>query len=66
MPVRRASAITTVVSATSEPTERSMPPWTITNVMPTAATATTTVWRVIVSRFTTPRNVSGASTPNVA
>jgi hypothetical protein len=36
-------AMTTVVSATDEPTDRSMPPETMTMVIPADATATTTV-----------------------
>jgi hypothetical protein len=42
-PARAALAVTTVTSATTEPTERSMPPCTMTRVMPTAHSATTTV-----------------------
>ena len=38
-----------------------MPPWIITSVMPTAAMATTTVWRAIVTTFTDRGKVSGAS-----
>ena len=50
-PARRTAAITTVASAMIAPTERSMPPDTITMVMPSAATATMVVWRKMVSRF---------------
>ena len=43
-------AIKTVVSATSEPTERSMPPVTMIMVIPTAQTATTAVsWKMMAT-----------------
>ena len=45
------TAITTVVSEMTEPTERSMPPATITAVMPIAAMQTIAVWRAISSRL---------------
>jgi hypothetical protein len=65
-PARRSDATTTVASATPDPTERSMPPCTMIIVMPTATTATTTVWRAIVTRFAAPRKVSGLSAENSA
>ena len=43
--------MTTVASAMIAPTERSMPPETMTMVMPSAASATMAVWRRIVSRL---------------
>ncbi len=43
MPMRSRSAVTTVLSATMDPTERSMPPETMTIVIPSAATQTMTV-----------------------
>ena len=47
-PARRVAATTTVVNATTEPTDRSMPPLTMTRVMPTAHSPTTVVCRAIV------------------
>ena len=49
--IRSSSAITTVPSAMIEPTDRSMPPATITIVMPTAAMLTIAVCRAISSRL---------------
>jgi hypothetical protein len=63
-PWRKSHATTTVVSATPEPTDRSIPPWIITTVMPTAVIATTTVWRAMVTRFCVPAKVSGLSATN--
>ncbi len=63
-PARSMEATTTVVSATEEPTERSIPPCTMTNVMPTEAMATITVWRAMVMKFADRANVSGASATN--
>ncbi|KYG08612.1 hypothetical protein BE21_22760 [Sorangium cellulosum] len=60
-PARRSVARTTVVNATSEPVERSIPPVAMTRVMPRAQMPTTTVCRAIVSRFWLRRNVSGVS-----
>ena len=42
-PARRRLATTTVVKATEDPTERSMPPLTMTKVMPMDPSATTAV-----------------------
>ena len=50
-PARSSSAVTTVLSAMIEPTDRSMPPDTITIVIPSAATQTMAVWRAISSRL---------------
>ena len=55
-PPFRSRATITVVSATSEPVERSMPPVTMTSVIPRAQIATTTLCRLIVSRFCVRRN----------
>jgi hypothetical protein len=49
--IRNSCATTTVVSAIIDPTDRSMPPATITMVIPTAAMLTIAVWRAISSRF---------------
>ena len=57
-------AMTTVVSATDDPTERSIPPDTMTIVMPAAAMPTTTVCRAIVTRLMGRANVSGRSATN--
>ena len=54
-PACSALASTTPESATSEPTERSMPPERITNVMPTAITALMEVCSITLSRFETVR-----------
>ena len=43
--------MTTVVSATTEPTDRSMPPDTMTIVMPSAAVQTIAVCRAMSSRL---------------
>ncbi len=45
-----------MLSATIEPTDRSIPPATITIVMPSAATQTMAVWRAISSRFAAAKN----------
>src|SRR6185312_12822761 len=50
-PARSAAAMTTVASAMMAPTDRSMPPATMTMVAPSAAIATMVVWRRIVSRL---------------
>ena len=50
-PSRIASAVMTPVSAIVEPTERSMPPPTITSVMPIAPIATITVWASTTRRL---------------
>ena len=55
-PARSSSAVTTVLSATMEPTDRSIPPATITIVMPSAATQTMAVCRAISSRFAARKN----------
>src|SRR3954471_814014 len=47
-PFRNASAVITEDSAMTDPTDRSMPPATITNVMPIAPRPTITVWAAIV------------------
>ena len=66
MIARSSSAVTTVLSATTDPTERSMPPDTITMVMPSAATQTMTVWRAISSRLAARKNCGPMSAPNSA
>ncbi len=53
-----ARAITTVVSAMTDPTERSMPPATITTVMPIAAMQTIAVCRAISSRLAPARRTA--------
>jgi hypothetical protein len=45
-----------VVSATTEPTDRSMPPEMMITVMPSAAAATIAVWRATSSRFAGRKN----------
>jgi hypothetical protein len=65
-PDLRIEATRTVVSATIEPTERSMPPAIMTSVMPEAAMPTTTVCRAIVTRFCVLPNVLGLRTIKIA
>ena len=48
---RSTTAVTTVLSATTEPTDKSIPPETTTMVMPSAATHTITVCRGNYLRF---------------
>ena len=48
---------TTAESATKLPTDKSIPPATITIVIPTAMTAITTIWLATFSRFSANRNV---------
>ena len=48
--------MTTVLSATIDPTDRSIPPAAITIVIPRAATQTITAWRAISSRLAARRN----------
>ena len=50
-PPRSSCAVTTVLSAMTDPTDRSIPPATITIVMPSAATHTMAVWRAMSSRL---------------
>ena len=50
----------TAAAATIEPTERSMPPVAITNVMPIASTPTTEAWRRTLSMLSDVRNESGS------
>ena len=50
----------TAAAATIEPTERSMPPVAITNVMPIASTPTTEAWRRTLSMLSEVRKVSGS------
>jgi hypothetical protein len=59
-PFRSIQAMTTVTSETRDPTDRSMPPATITTVIPTVAMPTTTVCRAMVTRLSAVANVSGA------
>ena len=48
-----------------EPTERSMPPATMTIVMPTAAMLTIAVWRAISSRLAGAKNCGPTSAPKM-
>ena len=57
--------MTTVVSATTEPTERSMPPDTMTIVMPSATVQTIAVCRAISSRLVPEKNLGPMSTPKM-
>jgi hypothetical protein len=57
-------ASVTVASATWAPTDRSMPPLTITRVMPSAAVATTAVWRSMISAFAAFANWAGRRAEN--
>ena len=50
----------TAAAATIEPTDRSMPPVAITNVMPIASTPTTLAWRRTLSMLSEVRNASGS------
>ncbi len=61
-PLLRSEAITTVASATAEPTERSMPPRITTSVIPTEHRPRATVCRAMVTRLTGRANVSGTRT----
>jgi len=60
-PRASSDASVTVASAIWEPTERSMPPLTITSVIPSAAVATTAVCRSMVSAFAPVANCAGRS-----
>ncbi len=60
-PPARAKAPVTPASAIIEPTERSIPPETITIVMPIAMIMITAVWRATLARFPDERNL-GSST----
>ena len=51
--------IHTLASATIEPTDRSMPPEMITNVMPTLTTPIAAASRSMIEMLLSPRNVSG-------
>ena len=60
------SAMTTVLSAMIEPTERSMPAATMTMVMPRAAVQTIAVCRAMSSRLTGRKNCGPMSSANTA
>ena len=64
-PLRSSSAMTTVLSAMIEPTDRSMPPATITTVMPSAAMQTIAVCRAISSRLAGAKNCGPTSAPKM-
>jgi hypothetical protein len=53
---RSISAVTTVLKATTDPTDRSIPPATITIVMPSEAVQTIAVWRAMSSRLLPRKN----------
>jgi hypothetical protein len=59
-------ATTTVASAMVDPTDRSIPPATITRVMPSAAMPTMVDCRAMVWRFAAEPKLSGASSANSA
>src|SRR5712691_4659516 len=65
-PARNAAASTTPASASSEPTERSMPPERITKVIPTAITALMLVCSATLSRLETDRKCGVSSESNAA
>ncbi len=54
-PSRNVTAVTTLVSAMTEPTDRSMPPLMMMRVMPSAPMATMTVWARTTRRFVAER-----------
>ena len=60
------TAVATVLNATTDPTDRSMPPATITIVIPSAATHTMTVWRATSSRLAARKNCGPTSAPKSA
>ncbi len=62
----RNQAMTTVLSATIEPTDKSMPPEMMTSVIPSAAMPTMVVWRAMVSRLRDERKLSGPMIANSA
>ena len=51
MPARSITAVITDASAMTEPTDRSMPPLTITRVIPVAPSPTMTVWVATVFKL---------------
>ncbi|OHB73905.1 MAG: hypothetical protein A2Z25_10165 [Planctomycetes bacterium RBG_16_55_9] len=61
---RSSQAITTVLRATTEPTDKSIPPEIITSVIPNAATPTMVVWRAIISVFRAVAKLDGAMSTN--
>ena len=63
-PPRSSWAMTTVLRAITDPTDRSIPPATITIVMPSAATHTMAAWRAISSRLAALKNCGPMSNPN--
>src|SRR5882672_5254425 len=60
-PPARANAPVTPASAIIEPTERSIPPETITIVMPMAMTVITAVWRATLARLPDERNLGSSA-----
>ena len=63
-PSRSSCAVTTVLSAMTDPTDKSIPPATITIVMPSAATHTIAVWRAMSSRLAGLKNCGPMRIPN--
>src|SRR5215471_3865048 len=60
-PATMASAPATPDNAMTEPTDRSMPPDTITIVMPIAITIMTAVWRATPARLPADRNLGSSA-----